>query len=212
MSNFGFSCLRVVRPYDVAFREAKSAVGATELLKSAGEYDNLVDAVSDCSLVVGTTAARDRELHHPVRTLPEGTAMVRRKLQRGRVAILFGSEKRGLSNEDFSHCDWLIRIPTEPKQPSMNLGQAVAVCLYEIARSGPKQRQAQTPSDPTAADRERLASTLLETLRASEYSQSGKEELQKIRRLVHRLSLSTEDSQLLLGMLRQMLWKTRNRG
>jgi len=211
MSNFGFSSLRVVRPYDVAFREARSAVGAAELLKSAGEYDNLADAVSDCNLVVGTTAVRDRELHHPVRTLPEGAAMVRRKLQHGRVAILFGSEKRGLSNEDFSHCDWLMRIPTESKQPSMNLGQAVAVCLYEIARSGTKQAQAGALQGASAADRERLAFTLLETLRASEYSRSAKEDLQKVRRLVHRLSLSTEDSQLLLGMLRQMLWKMRSR-
>lgn len=211
MSNFGFSCLRVVRPYDVAFREAKSAVGAAELLKSAREYDSVADAVSDCSLVVGTTAVRDRELQHPLRDLHEGATILRRKLQRGPVAILFGSEKRGLSNDDFSHCDWLIRIPTEPKQPSMNLGQAVAVCLYEIARLGVKQLQVKNLPVASGSDRERLAATLLETLRASEYSQSGKEELKKVRRLVHRLSLSSDDSRLLLGMLRQMLWKMRSR-
>lgn len=211
MSNFGFSSLRVVRPYDVAFREAKSAVGAAELLKSAREYDSVADAVGDCSLVVGTTAARDRELQHPLRGLHEGATILRRKLQRGRVAILFGSEKRGLSNDDFSHCNWLMRIPTEPKQPSMNLGQAVAVCLYEIARSSSKNAQGQIPRDATVGDRERLAAVLLESLRASEYSHSGKEELQKVRRLVHRLSLSSDDSRLLLGMLRQMLWKMRSR-
>ena len=212
MSNFGFSYLRVVRPYDVAFREAKSAVGASELMKSAREYDSVADAVGDCNLVIATTAARDRELQHPLRNLQDGAAILRKRLKRGRVAILFGSEKRGLSNDDLSHCDWLMRIPTEPKQPSMNLGQAVAVCLYEIARSTPKYPKGQAPPDATASDRERLAAVLLETLRASEYSQSSKEELQKVRRLVHRLSLSTEDSQLLLGMLRQILWKIRSRG
>jgi tRNA C32,U32 (ribose-2'-O)-methylase TrmJ len=60
MSNFGFSRLRVVAPYDVAFREARSAVGAPQLLKNAEEFPNVSDAVADCSLVVGTTAASSR--------------------------------------------------------------------------------------------------------------------------------------------------------
>lgn len=64
MSNFGFKHLRVVTPYQVAFREAKSAVGASTLLKNAGEYKSIAEAVADCSLVVGTTAARTRKLDH----------------------------------------------------------------------------------------------------------------------------------------------------
>src|SRR2546423_15438692 len=73
MSNFGFTRLRVVNPYDVAFREARSAVGAPALLATAEEYKNVADAVSDCSLVAGTTTARDRELQHPLRLLPEAS-------------------------------------------------------------------------------------------------------------------------------------------
>jgi tRNA/rRNA methyltransferase len=65
MSNFGFSRLRVVNPYEKAFRAARSAVGAAELLASAEEYDSIADAVADCTLVVGTTAVRHRELQHP---------------------------------------------------------------------------------------------------------------------------------------------------
>src|SRR6266851_3181445 len=72
MSNFGFLRLRVVNPYEVAFREARSAVGAPELLASAEEYKGIAEAVADCTLVVGTTAVRHRDLQHPLRLLEEG--------------------------------------------------------------------------------------------------------------------------------------------
>ena len=134
MSNFGFGGLRVVNPYEAAFREARSAVGASELLKSAEVYKSVADAVADCNLVVGTTAARHRELQHPLKTLAEGARLVRKRLRSSRVALLFGSEKRGLANQDLSHCHWLLHIPTDERHASMNLGQAVAVCLYELAR------------------------------------------------------------------------------
>src|ERR1700678_537301 len=118
MSNFGFSRLRVVAPYDVAFREARSAVDAPQLLKNAEEFQNVSDAVADCSLVVGTTAAGKRELKHPLKPLEEGAVSIRQALAANRVALLFGSEKRGLSTNDFSHCHWLMRIPTRDENLS----------------------------------------------------------------------------------------------
>src|SRR6267142_1639500 len=136
MSNFGFSNLRVVNPYEVSFREARSAVGAAELLAHAREFQSVAEAVADCSLVVGTTASGSRELRHPLRRLEQGVGLVRKRLSSSGVALLFGSEKRGLSNEDLSHCHWLMRIPTREQHRSMNLGQAVAICLYELVRDG----------------------------------------------------------------------------
>src|ERR1700674_5133422 len=134
MSNFGFPRLRVVNPYELAFREARSAVGASVLLASAEQYDTVPAAVADCTLVVGTTAVRHRELHHPVRRLEDGARLIRKRMGASCVALLFGSEKFGLSNEDLSHCHWLMRVPTREENISMNLGQAVAVCLYEVVR------------------------------------------------------------------------------
>jgi len=134
MANFGFSRLRVVNPYDVAFREARSAVGAAPLLRAAEEFSTLADAVGDCRLVVGTTSVGHRELHHPIRRLEYGGRLILRALPRAPVALLFGCEKFGLSNDDLSHCHWLMRIPTVDADLSMNLGQAVALCLYELAR------------------------------------------------------------------------------
>src|SRR5436190_1737406 len=112
MANFGFSRLRVVNPYDVAFREARSAVHAAPLLERAEEFATLADAVADCRLVVGTTSLGHRELQHPIRRLENGAQRMLRMLPESAVALLFGSEKFGLSNPDLSHCHWLMRIPT----------------------------------------------------------------------------------------------------
>ncbi|HEY1936792.1 MAG TPA: RNA methyltransferase [Candidatus Angelobacter sp.] len=218
MSNLGFLRLRVVNPYEASFREAKSAVGAAPLLTKAEQYGSVAEAVADCSLVVGTTAVGHRELQHPLKLLAEGAPPIRKQLRAcGRVALLFGSEKRGLSNDDLSHCHWLLHIPTREEHTSMNLGQAVAVCLYELgrdseaakrggARAVPKMAKVK---DANAGELERLTSMLLETLHESGYlgprSVAAKEE--KIRRMVRRQNLSAEDAELWLGMLRQILWK-----
>jgi len=210
MSNFGFLRLRVVNPYEVAFREARSAVGAEPLLAQAEEFQSVAEAVADCSLVVGTTAARGRQPQHPLRRLEEGAALIRRRLKSGRVALVFGSEKRGLSNEDFSHCHWLLRIPTRVEHPSMNLAQAVAVCLYELAREA-RAARGEKVKLATSGESERLTEVLLEALAASGYlkPRAGAETREKIRRLVRRLNLPASDANVWLGMLRQVAWKLR---
>jgi len=210
MNNFGFSDLRLVNAYQVAFREARSAVGAAGLLKRAREFRSVAEAIADRSLVVGTTAARNREVTHEMLSLPDAAKRIR-GLSSSRVAVLFGSEKRGLANEDLSQCDFLVRIPTVPKNPTMNLGQSVALCLYELIRDGKTKRSNRkvTPG-AKSADLERLTAILLEALETSEYLKSPSEKSgQRVRQLVQRLSLSTGDANIFLGMLRQMLWKMR---
>lgn len=221
MSNLGFSRLRVVNPYEASFREARSAVGAAQLLQNAEEYKTVADAVTDCSLVVGTTAAHNRELQQPLHLLPQAAPLIRKRLKSGRVALLFGSEKRGLSNADLSHCHWLLHIPTRKEHLSMNLGQSVAICLYELVRAGGKSKRAELQAAPdrkkakpaSAGEIERLTSLLLDALRASGYLEqrpvAAKEE--KLRRMVRRLNLSDEDAEVWLGMLRQIVWKLKQR-
>jgi tRNA/rRNA methyltransferase len=209
MSNFGFSHLRVVNTYNVPFREARSAVGASEVLKSAEEYANVADAVADCHLVVGTTAAGHRELRHPLRRLEEGGQVIREEMQTHRVAILFGSEKVGLTNEELSYCQWLLHIPTREEHTSMNLGQAVAVCLYELSREANVTSPARQPEPATAEELERITAALIEALQTCGYLSSEVTPLtkEKMRRLVRRLNLSSEDAETWLGMLRQMSWR-----
>ena len=134
MANFGFSRLAVVAPYAPHWREARSAIGAPELLQNAKESATLAEAVAGCTLVAGTATLTYRKPIQRVVRLPELGPLVRRELERGgRVAVVFGPEKHGLTREDLSYCHVLVEIPTDPRQPSMNLGQAVAVCLYELA-------------------------------------------------------------------------------
>lgn len=214
MSNFGFSELRLVNPYAVAFREARSAVKAHAVLEQAREYPNVAEAVADCALVVGTTAIGPRTLEHPLRRLEYGGKLIARKLAAAPVALLFGSEKFGLSNEDMSHCHWLMRIPAREEHGSMNLGQAVAVCLYEIIRSPAAAKTAPDSKRPACAEHlERITEFLETILDRSGYVHARVEGSthMKIRRLVRRLQLNGHDAEVWLGMLRQLLWKLEHR-
>jgi TrmH family RNA methyltransferase len=211
MSNFGFPRLCVVNPYEAAFREARSAVGAAELLANAEEYKTVAEAVADCTLVVGTTAVRHRELHHPLRRLEYGARLIRKKLGSGNVALLFGSEKFGLSNAALSHCDWLMRIPTCESNISMNLGQAVAVCLYELVRNSKAVRETEKVQRATAEEQERITMKLLDAMRGSGYLERRPiaDVEERMRRLVRRLNLPARDAVVWLGILRQIVWKLR---
>jgi TrmH family RNA methyltransferase len=211
MANFGFSRLRVVNPYDVAFREARSAVGAASLLQSAEQFSSVAEAVADSMLVVGTTAVGHRELQHTLRRLEYGSRLMLRALAQAPVALLFGSEKFGLSNDDLSYCHWLMRIPTVSQNLSMNLGQAVALCLYELARdpkaaSEPPVKQI---APATAGETDQIALLLLEVLRRAGYTKplTAVSTEEKVRRLVRRLNIAARDAPVLLGMMRQILWR-----
>ena len=215
MSNFGAHRLRLVNPYPVAFREARSAVGAGDVLAKASEFKTLAEAVTDCILVVGTTAVRNRALQHPLRRLGEDTCdMIRTQLKTGRIALLFGSEKIGLTNDDFSHCHWLLNIPTHDEHISMNLGQAVAVCLYEIASCARAKAEMPEFEPATVGQTEKITETLLEALHKSGYVKPGNDAMceKKARRLILRLGLETGDAKVLLGMVRQIVWKLRQAG
>ena len=209
LSNFGFQHLRVVNPYEAAFREARSAVGASAILANAEEFRTVAEAVADCTLVVGTTAVRHRELQHPLRRLEYGMRLIRKQLGLSRVALLFGSEKFGLSNAALSHCHWLMRIPTCKANISMNLAQAVAVCLYELVRDAKTVRQGERVHRATAAELERLTETLLTAMRASGYLDRRPiaDVEERMRRLVRRLNLPARDAVVWLGILRQIVWK-----
>src|SRR3954467_11058889 len=199
MSNFGFSELRLVNAYDVAFREARSAVKSRGILENAREYPTIAEAVGDCALVVGTTSLGPRALEHPLRRLESGGKLIAKKLASAPVALLFGSEKFGLSNEDVSHCHWLMRIPTREEHGSMNLGQAVAVCLYEIIRN-PAALTAKPEARHAAAaqELERITEMLEQVLERAGYVHprvEGSTRL-KLRRLVRRLNLNAHDAEV----------------
>ena len=211
MSNFGFTDLRLVNPYDVAFREARSAIRSHYILERAQVFESLAEALGDAVLVVGTTAAHARELHTPLYRSETGAALIRERLDaRSPVALLFGSEKFGLSNDDLSHCHWLLRIPTRTEHGSMNLGQAVALCLYELRReSAAEAHRFPAPASLSAEESQRLTELLLEALRLSGYVQERTAESteRKLRGLVLRAGIPARDAEAWFGIIRQILWR-----
>jgi tRNA/rRNA methyltransferase len=219
MHDFGLRHLRVVNEYAVPFESARSAVDASEVVANAVVCASLVEAVADCTLVVGTTAVGERDLQHALYPLAEAAPQIRTELHResGRIALLFGSEKTGLSNDELSHCNWLLTIPmheyADLRHPSMNLGQAVAVCLYELVRDDPPEQKLINPpsgaSPITAAEQERLSALLTEVLEATGYTRRHPAncDAAQIRRLGRRMSLNDADAPIWMGILRQLLWK-----
>jgi tRNA/rRNA methyltransferase len=128
------------------------------------------------------------------------------------VALLFGSEKFGLSNEDMSHCNWLLRIPSREEHGSMNLGQAVAICLYELVREGAiSDIPASVRKIADAGDLERATLLLQDILRRCGYvnRRTSMSTDLKLRRLLRRLRAPKADAETWLGILRQILWKVK---
>lgn len=224
MANFGFAHLAVVAPYAPHWREARSAVGAPAILKNAAECATLAEAVADCTLAAGTGTLAHRKPEQPVASLPGLGALLCGEIARGgRAALVFGPEKRGLTRDDLSLCHLLVEIPTAPEQPSMNLGQAVAVCLYELAARGPGSEDpasaaptAEPQAQPSPDDRpassaslELLAGIIGESMEAAAYSPPEMRQANQhdLRLLLRRLTLTAPDARRAMGLFRRILWR-----
>jgi TrmH family RNA methyltransferase len=218
MANFGFANLSLAAPYAPNWREAKSAVGAPDLLQKAQEFPTLAEAVSGCSFIVGTGTLTHRKPDQRLVSLPELEPLVRQELANGgRVAFVFGPEKHGLTREDLSWCHILVEIPTDPRQPSMNLGQAAAVCLYELARPSPAEAAHPADKFETAArsgSLDRLAGLIEETMTAAEYSPVSMAAANRhdVRVFLRKLDLSTLDARRVMGLFRRILWRLKRPG
>ncbi len=228
MTNFGASDLRLVKVHPPSLQAARiaadspsenvlpvSAVGpSAEIVTAAREFPSVAAAISDCTLVAGTVAPGHRPPSASYALLPDAAPILRAHLSHSRVALLFGSEKNGLSNSDLSHCHTVLGIPTSSTLASMNLGQAAAVCLYELSRPAPANSLS-APAPPAASapagDLERLATLLAEALALSGPPAPSPEiARQDLRSLILRLNLSPADAISLTGILRHILWKLRN--
>jgi TrmH family RNA methyltransferase len=235
MANFGFADLMVVEPYAPVWQETRSAVGAEGIVQSARAVDDLRAAIADRTLVVGTTAGSRRNLDRELISLADFPAWLGKRPRLKRAALLFGSEKTGLSNEHLSYCHALVRAPTTPACPSMNLGQAVAVCCYELSRAGVAPARRGSRGKPgAAAGREAGHSaaklrapavhlsdpanlqSLLHIFERAEHvldrvgflkPRSRAATLVKLRRLLLDLGLTNNDVKILGGVLAQIEWK-----
>jgi TrmH family RNA methyltransferase len=220
MYDFGFHDLRLVNEYPIPLERARSAIDASSVLETARESTSVAEAIADCTLVVGTTAVGLRRKEHPFYTLAQAGPILRAELTsanpKARVALLFGSEKTGLSNEELSHCHWLLTIPMHQaeamRHASMNLGQAAAVCLYELVRNPEAESLREAVEGATAEDLERLTQLMIEMMETSAYAKRHPANFDEtlVRRLVLHMGLDRPHALAWTGILRQVLWKLRN--
>ena len=135
MKNMGIKSLSLVQPKefpsDVAIYRSKAA---KDILEHAQVFNTLEEAISDCELVIGTSA-RGRKVPWPILNPKEAAEAVSRSSSHHKIAIIFGREDRGLTNEELGLCNLHVNIPTDPDYSSLNLAQAVQILVYEIRQA-----------------------------------------------------------------------------
>jgi TrmH family RNA methyltransferase len=202
MKNFGFRDLVVVAPHPPVWNEAVSAVNAQDVLANARVVETLSEAIADCTLVVGTADRTRVEQKQNIYTPAHLNNEMRDTDQR--LALVFGQEKHGLTNDDLSYCHRVMSIPTQADCPSMNLGQAVAVCCYELKREEGHLDAASRASDRASSGAVETALRLaLEMLRQIDFILPGNEEAltRRLRSSFLRYNLSEYDLGVLCGIL-----------
>jgi tRNA/rRNA methyltransferase len=205
MKTMGFADLRLVAPKSFPAPEAHAmASGAADVLENAAVFETLEAALADVVHAVGFSA-RSRDLSHPVRALRDAAPEILARAQAGRVALVFGNETFGLSNEELARCQAFVNIPSNPAYGSLNLGAAVQVACYEIATSAssfglPAEPQ-RTPA--TVEEIEGLHAHFERTMVASGFLDPAqpKRLMERMRRLFARAGLEREEVQFLRGML-----------
>lgn len=207
MKNMGLEDLALVHPAIVKqFWSKAMAVHADDVLSRARRYAGLADAVADCGLVVGTTCRGGlyrRSADPPRVAAPRILAAARSN----RVALVFGPEDHGLSNEDLKLCQQLITIPTSPGYVSLNLAQAVLVCAYEcLVAAG-----VEATTTPALARAEKVE-FMFQRLQAAFLSigflhrDNPDHIMFAFRRVLGRAQLEESDVKIGLGLARQIEW------
>ena len=205
MKTMGLADLRLVAPRRFPDPEAVAlAAGGVDVLRSARVVPALKDALDDCVLVVGFSA-RSRELSLPAAPVRESAPEIVATAAEGRIALVFGNETSGLSNEELGHCQRIITIPSSEAYPSLNLAAAVQIACYEIALAAeiraPSATRAHLPA--TGEDLEALFAHFEASMLASGYLDPKRPGrlMERLRRLFGRARLERSEVKALRGML-----------
>lgn len=207
MKNFGFRDLRLVGPreYD-PHRIEGIAHQSRDLLARVARFERLEDAVADCVHVVGFTA-RGRTAKRNVQRPRAAAGEILAQAVAGAVALVFGREDRGLTNEELDRCHRIVTIPTDPAYPSLNLAHAVVLMLYELALArGVEERPFKAPRRGAApartAELERLFADAEAALRAIDFFKTRRAEgvMRTVREMIHRTPLDEREAKLLRAM------------
>lgn len=209
MANMGLSDLALAGAKAFDQVEArKMACWATPILESCSQVATIAEAVADCALVFGATARRGLYRQH-TRTPREWALTILKAAQAGRVALLFGPEDDGLSNEELARCHHLLRIPSTPEYPALNIAQAVMICAYELyAASGAFEPPPEKSPLADSRLKERMFTMWEQTLLEIGFMEPEKSQhmMLGLRRIFARGALSVDDVRILMGIVRQTRW------
>jgi tRNA/rRNA methyltransferase len=208
MRNFGLGDLSLSDPATTEFHaSARLARRGVDLLDGMRVERTLDDALADCVYACGTTSREAVERRETV-TPEEAVQRLLRHAARGKVALVFGGEKRGLSDEELARCQDICVIPTEPApQPSMNLAQAAAVMLYLASRAGePERPPAPVPEGARLQAVKALEGRMEEVLRRAEFlnPQAPPYVLEELLQSLHRGAPTQREVELWLGAFRAL--------
>ena len=199
--------LYLVRPWTFPHPDAVArASGATGVLENARACESLDEALAGCSVVVGASARR-RSISWPELTPRQCAGTLREGASAGGVvALVFGREKTGLSNRELDRCRYLVRIPSNPRFGSLNLGSAVQVLCYELLlAAGFPEPLMEDPDDRAASSEEveRMFAHLEQTLIALRFldPENPRHLMRRLRRLYHRAGLTQAEVNILRGIL-----------
>ncbi len=210
MKNMGITHLRIASPRaDLDWGEAQvMAAHANDVLEARREYPTVAGALADCQLVAGATARPGLYRAH-AKTARAWAPRLVEAAAAGPVALLFGREDRGLTNEELAFCTHIIQIPSSDLYPSLNLAQAVMVCAYELfVASGAFKPPAELSPEASSKMRERMFAMWREALLAIGFMSQDKANhmMLGLRRILSRGPLTVSDVRILMGMARQTLW------
>jgi TrmH family RNA methyltransferase len=214
MKNMALEDLTLVRPRSFPHAESVAlAAGADDILARARVVETVAEAIEDCGFVAGTTS-RPRSYHWEFTTPRDAAARVVALADGDRAALLFGSERYGLGNEDLRHCSVLIRIPANPDYCSLNLAMSVQLIAYEIfmTREQPESRvQLEMPLAPSG-DMERFYSHLQAVLEDIEFEDRTGYLMERLRRLFNRAQLDGNELNIMRGILSAVQGRRRRAG
>jgi len=205
MKNMCLAQLVLVAPREFPCAEATSrASGADDVLASARIVDSLADAVSDCRIVIGASA-RLRSVAWPVVDPREAARLAASEARAGAVAVVFGRESSGLSNDELDLCTHLVHIPTNPDYSSLNVAMAVQVVSYELMQAAGQQLPVAEENGPVASNAEmegffRHLEQALDEIGFTDERRADKL-LRRLRRLFHRAAPDSEEVNILRGIL-----------
>jgi tRNA/rRNA methyltransferase len=208
MSNMGLSRLKLVNPRGVLSSECLKMAGkAAEIVTEAAVFNSVHEALKEENIVIATTSSRDREARQRLYSPREVAPLVRGYAVSQRVALVFGSEKRGLTDDHLALCQYLVTIPANPAHPVLNLAQAVMVLAYEIYNCQPIDLNPPTVL-ASHQSREEMFEHLEKTLLRIGFLSSSNPGhiMNSIRRFLGKAELTPRDIQIVRGILSQMEW------